>query len=160
MKRELDQIDIKILMALQKNARLSNKELAAEVGLAESSCLERVRRVQREKLVRGFHAELDHKRLGVRLQAMLMVRLRKHSRDVVESFRDKMLALPEVVDIYLVAGAHDFMIHVLVPDADYLRRMELDKITTWPEVVHIETSLIFEHRRDHSSPIYLPEVEN
>ena len=50
------------------------------------------------------------------LQAMVMVRLTKHSRDVVEAFRDDMLALPELVDIYLVAGAHDFLLHLIVPD--------------------------------------------
>ena len=81
-------------------------------------------------------------------------RLRKHSRDVVEAFRDDMLALPEVVDIYLVAGAHDFLLHLVVPDSDHLRNLALDKITIRPEVVHLETSLIFEHSRDHVTPSF------
>ena len=155
MKQPKDRIDLRILTALQKNARRSNKELAAEVGLSESSCLERVRRLQRDGVLTGFHAAIDPEAMGVRLQAMILIRLHKHSRDVVESFRDYMLTLSEVVDVYLVGGAYDFMIHVQVPDSTYLRDMELDKITVRPEVVHVETSLIFEHSRNSKLAEYL-----
>jgi len=150
--RPLDRTDDAILEALQKDARLSNKELAARAGLSPSSCLERVRRLQRDGALRGAHAEVDPRAMGARLQAMIMVRLNKHSRQVVESFRDAMHALPEVVDVYLVAGVHDFLLHVAAPDPEYLRAFALDHITNREEVVHVETSLIFEHRRSWVLP--------
>jgi len=144
-----DRIDHAILAALQKNARLTNKELAAAVGLAPSSCLERVRRLEAAGVLRGYHAEVDLKQIGIGMQAMIMVRLNKHSRQVVETFRSAMAALPEVLDVYLVAGVHDFLIHVAAPDPEYLRAFALDHVTNREEVVHVETSLIFEHRRNH-----------
>jgi DNA-binding Lrp family transcriptional regulator len=82
-KSSIDRIDGRILDELQKNARLSNKELAGRVGLAPSSCLERVRRLRRDGVPRGFHAEVDPGALGIGLQALIAVRLARHSRDLV-----------------------------------------------------------------------------
>jgi DNA-binding Lrp family transcriptional regulator len=76
----LDRIDRALVRALQKDARLSNKELAAQVGLAPSSCLERVRRLRRTGVLRGFHADVAPEALGVGLQALIAVQLRQHSR--------------------------------------------------------------------------------
>jgi DNA-binding Lrp family transcriptional regulator len=152
VKTSLDRIDCEILAALQNNARLSNKELAARVGLAPSSCLARVRRLQEERVLRGFHAEVDLAAFGIGLQALIAVRLRQHSRRVLERFRAHLLSIPEVVSIYHVAGRQDFLVHVAVRDADHLRDMALDKLTTRPEVAHLETSLIFEHLRREAQP--------
>jgi DNA-binding Lrp family transcriptional regulator len=143
--RPLDRIDFGILRALQKNARLSNKELAARVSLAPSSCLLRVRRLEQEGVLRGFRADVAPAALGIGLQALVFVRLRQHSRRTVRSFRGHALRLPEAVTVYHVAGQYDFLVHVAVRDADHLRDLALDAFTTRPEVVSIETHLIFEH---------------
>ena len=79
----MDGIDFGILHELQNNARLSNKELAAKVKLAPSSCLERTRRLSAQGVLRGFHADVDPAALGVGLQAMIHVRLARHSRNHV-----------------------------------------------------------------------------
>lgn len=147
MPRLLDRIDHAILAALRKNARLSNKQLAAAVGLAPSSCLERVRRLQADGVLRGFHAEVRPDALGVGLQAMVAVRLARHSRSGVESFREHVLGLPEVMDLYHIAGANDFLLRVGVRDTDHLRDLILGAFTARPEVAHVETALIFEHVR-------------
>jgi DNA-binding Lrp family transcriptional regulator len=152
--KPLDQIDFGILQALQKNARLSNKELAAAVGLAPSSCLERVKRLLRDGVLRAFHAELDPHAVGVGLQAMIAVRLRRHSRRMVQTFRSHALSLPEVVSVSHVTGRTDFLVHVAVRDADHLRSLGMDAFTSRPEVSHIETSLIFEHVRSGGFPLY------
>ena len=154
---DFDRIDRQILSALQKDARQSNKELAAYVGLSQSSCLERVRRLQRNGVLRGFHAEVEPKAMGVNLQAMIMVRLKKHSRKIVESFRNRMLSLPEVLGVYLVGGSHDFLIHVAVPDSNHLRNLNLDQITIRSEVEAVETSLVFEHFSKHLFPYFEAE---
>jgi DNA-binding Lrp family transcriptional regulator len=156
--RPLDRIDREILLALQKNARIPNKELAARVGIAQSTCLERVRRLHGDGILRGFHAEVDPRGVGVGLQAMMAVRLSRHSRELVESFRAHVLRREEVLACYHMTGANDFLIHVAVRDADALRELTMSALTTRPEVAHIETSLIFEHVGRHRMPIYA-EVE-
>jgi DNA-binding Lrp family transcriptional regulator len=148
----LDRTDDAILRILQNDARLSNKELAARVHLAPSSCLERVRRLREKKVLRGFHAEVDPGALGIGLQAMIAVRLRQHSRDVFESLRERFLALPEVVSLFHVGGAEDFLVHVAVRDTEHLRTLAWEGFTARPEVAHIETSLIFEHARSTVLP--------
>lgn len=145
--RELDRIDREIVAALANNARLSNKELAARVGLAPSSCLERFRSLVRDGVLTGFHAAVDAKALGLTLEAMISVRLKQHTRENFEEFRAHLQGLPEVLDAYHVAGANDFLVHVRVADADHLRDFAIDAFTTRPEVGHLETALVFEHVR-------------
>lgn len=145
--RPLDRIDRALLGALAKNARLSNKELAARVGLAPSSCLERVRRLVREGAIRGFVADVDPGALGFSIEAMMAVRLRQHSRALYDAFRQYALTLPEVVAIYHMAGENDFLVHVLARDAQHLRDIAIDRFITREEVGHIETWLVFEHLR-------------
>jgi len=141
----LDKQDIAILAALKENARISNKDLAERVELAPSTCLERVRRLVEAGAIHGFHADIDLAMLGFGLQAMIAVRLQRHSREIVTSFRDYVLGLTEVRAVYHVAGADDFLVHVAVRDADHLRDLAMDAFTTRKEVARIETRLIFEH---------------
>lgn len=144
----LDRIDRAILHALQENARLSNKELAARVELAESSCHERVKRLTLAGILRGFHAEVDPRALGVGLQALVAVRLDRHTSHAVAAFRQAVLAHSETVAVFHVAGANDFLVHVAVRDSDALRDLILRAFTARPEVGHVETSLIYEHVRN------------
>jgi DNA-binding Lrp family transcriptional regulator len=76
---------------------------------------------------------------------MIAIRLRRHGADEVEMFRAKALGLDEVIGVSHVTGANDFLVHVVVRDADHLRDLAVSSFTSWPEVAHIETSLIFEH---------------
>ena len=155
--RPLDRTDCDILTHLQKNARLSNKELAAAVGVAPSTCLERVRRLDADGVLRGYHAEVDPHAVGVGLQALVAIRLGQHSRPVVEAFQAHALALPEVVQVFHTTGANDFLVHVAVRDAEHLRDLALTAFTERPEVVHIETALLFAHHHAPGLPIYHDE---
>jgi DNA-binding Lrp family transcriptional regulator len=150
----LDRIDFDILAALQNDGRLTNKELAGRVGLAPSSCLARVQRLRESGSLRGSHAEVDPAVLGIGLQALLAVRLRQHSRDVVDAFRRYVRTVPEVTAVYHLTGAQDFLVHVAVRDANHLRDLALDAFTTRAEVAHIETSLIFDYVRVPRLPDY------
>ncbi len=151
----LDRIDLEIIRQLRNNARLSNKELAEIVGLAPSSCLVRVRGLQREGVLKGYHAEVDTKALGVGLQAMISIRLQRHSKANVEAFRSHVMALPEVRELYHLAGANDFLMQVWVRDPEHLRDLIMSEITAREEVVHVETGLIFEHCRSLELPFYV-----
>ena len=152
MKQALDRIDFGILDALQRNARLSNKELAARVGLAPSSCLERMRKLERGGILRGYGAEVNPSAYGIGLQALMFIRLKDLHHQVVESYRDHLLTIPEVLSVFLISGEHDYLAHLAVRDADHLRRVGLEKITVRPEVGHVETILIFEHTRNPGLP--------
>jgi DNA-binding Lrp family transcriptional regulator len=145
MRAALDRTDFAILAALQNDARLSNKQLAARVGLAPSSCLERVRRLRQTGVLTGFRALVDPAALGITMQALVFVRLARHARQQVKAFREHALSLPETVGVYHVAGHHDFLVHVGVRDANHLRDLAMDAFTTRREVARIETHLISEH---------------
>lgn len=155
MDMTLDRIDLEILRALQNDARLSNKELSGIVGLAPSSCLERVRRLRAEKILLGSHARINPSAVGVGLQAMIAVQLGRHSRDIVERFHHHVAHLEPVVAVYHIAGRFDFLVHVAVKDANHLRDLALDSFTTRPEVEHLETSLIFQFEPQVGIPDYL-----
>ncbi|RLE18581.1 MAG: Lrp/AsnC family transcriptional regulator [Actinobacteria bacterium] len=142
---DLDRTDRAIIALLQENARLSNKELAAGAGIAPSTCSERMRRLETIGVFSGFHAAVDPRVLGIGLQAMIAVRLRRHSAEEVEAFELHAAALPEVISLSHVTGPNDFLIRVVVRDADHLRQLAVSGFTTMREVDHIETALIFEH---------------
>ena len=142
---ELDRTDFAILGLLQKNARVANNKLAELVGVAPSTCLERVRRLARLGIVQGYHADVQPAALGVGLEAMISVRMRRHSRELVDSFRNYVVELEEVRSVFHVTGGDDFLVHLAVRDSDHLRDLALDSFTTRPEVDHIQTRLIFQY---------------
>jgi len=156
--RELDRIDYQIIRLLRNNARLSNKELAEQVGLAPSTCLVRTRMLQTAGVLTGFRAEVNPATLGVSLQAMISVRLKRHYKPDVEAFRQHALELPEVVQLYHVAGPIDFLAHVWTRDSAHLRDLAMTAFTSREEVSHIETELIFEHVNCQDLPAFLGDA--
>jgi len=154
----LDRIDYEIVRLLRNNARLSNKEVAKEVRLAPSTCLVRTRLLQQSGVITGFKAEVNPAALGVGLQAMISVRLKRHYKPDVEAFRQHALELPEVVRLYHVAGPIDFLVHVWTRDSEHLRDLAMTAFTSREEVSHIETELIFEHVSCRELPAFLDEV--
>lgn len=149
----LDRIDYALLRLLRKNARLPNKDLAEKAGIAPSTALERIRKMREEKVLLGYHAEIAPEAMGITLQAMVSVRLARHSRALVDGFHQHLLRLPEVLACYHVAGADDFLVHVGVRDSNHLRNFTLIAFTERDEVAHIETRLIFEFQRNVELPL-------
>jgi DNA-binding Lrp family transcriptional regulator len=141
----LDETDRRILRLLERDARVPNNALAAAVGIAPSTCLGRVRAMREAGVIRGFHAEIDPAALGRGLQAMIAVRMQSGARAELSSFAERIAARPEVRDVYFVAGADDFLLHVAVRDTAMLRAFVVDQLSARPEVALTETSLIFEH---------------
>lgn len=152
--KPLDRTDREILRLLQNNARLSNKELAAAIGLAPSTTLARVRRLEETGVLRGYHAEVAIRSIGVGLEALVAVQLETHLRASVEAFQAHALSLPEVVQLYHVTGRSDFLVHVAVRDPDHLRDLTLSAFTERPEVARIETAIAFAHHRSPTVPFY------
>ena len=146
----LDPIDRRILAALVRDARIANNALAAEVGIAPSTCLGRVRAMREAGVIRGYHADLDPDAIGVPLQAMIAVRLRAGARDRMRLFTERMQRRPEVRNIYFLAGADDFILHVAARDTDDLRSFVVENLNSDADVAGTQTSLIFEHLRGAS----------
>lgn len=141
---DIDQIDFEIIRSLRNDARMTNKELAEKVDLAPSSCLERVRYLRAQNYIREAHTEVDLAALGIGLQAMVSIRMTQHSRAGVDAFQKHILSLSEVLQVYHLSGANDYMVHIGVKDAQTLRDFVLDSFAERPEVAHIETAVIYE----------------
>jgi len=141
----LDEIDRDILRELERDGRISNKELAALVGVAPSTCHARVRALRESGVLRGFHAQVNPEAVGRGLQAMIAVRLQAAARARLSEVAHRLAQRPEVRDVYLLAGVDDVLVHVAVRDSPELRRFVLEHLSTRPEVAHTQTSLVFEH---------------
>lgn len=153
----LDRTDTAILALLQNNARLSVKEIAAEIGLAPSSTHERIRRMWDADVLRGTHVEVDPRVLGIGLEALFMIELAKHKRGTVDQFLDDVVHVPEVRFAFLVTGRYDIVVHVVVRDTQHLKDLALDQFTNRSGVNRIETSIIFEARRRYELPVFQVE---
>ncbi|BFV58553.1 Lrp/AsnC family transcriptional regulator [Kitasatospora sp. CMC57] len=140
----LDDVDRAILRILVDNARTPNNALAEAVGIAPSTCLARVRALRERGVIRGFKAEIAPAAIGLPLQAMISVRLRAHTRQQNESFRDAAPDMPGVVAVFHMAGSDDYLLHVALAHPDALRDFVVDHLTTHPAVAQTRTNLIFE----------------
>ena len=155
MKWDLDRTDFEILTLLRQDGRMQHRRIAEQVGLAASTVHDRIEKLEESGALAGIHAEVDERAIGVGLQALIAVRLGKHTRELVESFRAHALSREPVVSLYHVGGEHDFLLHAAVRDAGHLRDFVLDEFTTREEVEHLETSIVFEY-----TPTWeLPDLE-
>ena len=143
----LDAVDWEILGVLQDDARTSNRDLAAAVHVSPSTSSERVRGLRESGVIRGYHAAIAFDALGRHVQAMTSVTIRPPTRQIIEAFRNWVSDLPEIVDVFVVSGASDFLLHVAVPDTDALYAFVIDRLTERPEVADVNTSVIYEHIR-------------
>lgn len=98
-------------------------------------------------MITGYHATVALTELGRGVRAMVAVRIHPKSRDAVESFRNHVFTLPEVLDIFMVAGGDDFLVLVAVADPAHLRNFVLDHLAQYPSVADVRTSLVYEHLR-------------
>lgn len=145
----MDELDSALVAALQTDGRRSNRDLAGTLGVAPSTALERTRALRTRGVITGYHAAVDLGALGRPVQAMIFVRLRPQSRKIMHGFRDFVAALPETVNVYIVTGFEDTLIHVAVPTPGALQDFVLDSLTKRPEVADVRTAVVFEHVRNH-----------
>jgi len=150
--KKLDAIDLRILTILYNDADITNKELAAQIGIAPSTCLERVKRLKSNGVIKNAFIEVDLKTIGGNIEAIAAIRLQPYSEDIVNQLRDDLLKLPEIISLYHMGGNFDYFIHMSVRDSEHLRQFVFNAITSRDEVTNVETSLIFEHSRSGILP--------
>lgn len=139
-KAKIDEIDHKILMILQENGRITNSKLAAEVGLSAPPMLERVKKLERSGLIKGYHAILDARKLGVGFLVFVSLNLDVRELGRIESFEKVLSQAPEVMECHHIAGEIDFLLKISVRDqehytqfvASHLAQIEgINRIVTW-----------------------------
>lgn len=145
----MDELDSALVAALQADGRRTNRDLAAQLGVAPSTALERVRALRARGVLAGTHATVDLSAVGRPVQALVTVRLRPQSRQVISGFRDFVTALPETIQVFVTTGPEDVIVHVAVPSTDSLQDFVLDALTKRKEVAGVRTEVIFDHRRNH-----------
>lgn len=145
----LDELDTAILRELQVDARRTNRDIAAAVGVSPTTALDRTRGLRERGVIRGALLDVDLGSVGRPVQALIAVRIRPPSRRNIEGFRDWVSALPETVGVFVVSGNEDFLIHVAVEDNDRLYAFVIDRLTQRPEIADVRTSVVYEHLRNH-----------
>jgi len=144
----LDELDTAILRELQADARRTNRDIAAAVGVAPTTALDRTRSLRQRGIIRGALLDVDLTKIGRPVQALIAVRIRPPKRTVIEAFRDWAIGLPETLGVFVVTGVEDFLLHVAVADNQGLYAFVIDRLTQRPEVADVRTSVVYEHIRN------------
>lgn len=146
---ELDETDQRIVEILERDGRITNADLAAALDIAPSTAHARTRSLMERGVITGFHASVDHRRLGRGLQAIIGVTLRGGTRhDSIVGFANEVRVLPQVVQLFFLGGNDDFMVHIAVADSSEVRQFVVDNLSTQPFVASTRTSIIFEYHRN------------
>lgn len=142
----VDELDLRILGTLIDDPQASIKDVALTLGVPASTCAFRLRTLRSRGVITGSRLEIDPAAVGAPVQAMIRVRLGNHSRDGVEALFNALAATSGVLQVFHIAGADDFLVHVAVADAAALRDIVLERITVHEIVRATETQLVFELR--------------
>ncbi|VAW06355.1 Transcriptional regulator, AsnC family [hydrothermal vent metagenome] len=137
---KLDHIDHKILRHLQENARITNAELADRVGLSPTPCLRRLRRLETDGIIKGYHTEVDREALGVNVTVIILVKLEREDDKTLREFEAEIQKRSEVMECYLVTGKFDYFIRVLVPTLASYETFLSETILRMPNIATVESS--------------------
>jgi DNA-binding Lrp family transcriptional regulator len=149
--QEIDEIDQALIRLLSQNARITNAQLAQETGIAQSTCISRVRALVSKGIIQGFTANVDPAALGLGLQVLISVTLRATARQQLSQFMEEMRKLPEVVQVFFLGGSEDFIVHLAVRDSEHVREFVLANLSANPSVANTRTNMVFEHF--HKGPL-------
>ncbi|WP_281559700.1 winged helix-turn-helix transcriptional regulator [Thalassomonas sp. RHCl1] len=151
--RVLDRIDLMILDVLQKDGRISNVELAKQVNLSASPCLERVRRLESEGYIERYAAVLSAPKLKYGMSAFIQVTLDRTTADVFNQFREQVVKIKEVAECHMVAGGFDYLLKLRFEDMEAYREI-LGVIVELPAVSQTHTYVVMENvKQDLGLPI-------
>ena len=137
----LDRIDRKLLAELQAEGRVTNVDLASRVGLTAPPCLRRVRALEEEGVIRGYHADLDPSKLGFAITVFAMVSLRSQAEEDLRAFEDHIKGLAEVRECHMLNGEIDFILKIVSHDLQSFQEFLTSKLTPALNVASVKTSL-------------------
>ena len=139
----IDRYDQQILEILQADGRINNQDLADRIGLSPSPCLRRVRALEESGLISGYYAQLDAKKLGLSLMALIHISMDRHTPERFTHFEAQVGAIPEVLECLLITGQDaDYQLKVVVADMDAYQELLLERITRIPGVTGVHSSFV------------------
>jgi Lrp/AsnC family leucine-responsive transcriptional regulator len=141
---EMDAIDKKILMLLQQDAKLNTKEIAEKVGLSVSPTFERIKKLEQKEYIKKYVALLDPTKVGKSISVYCQVTLAVHSRELIDDFKQHILALPEIMGCYHVSGNYDFLLKVAVNDMNEYQKFVIDKLSVIKGISNVQSSFVME----------------
>jgi|TARA_B100001741_G_C16278055_1_gene470890 Lrp/AsnC family leucine-responsive transcriptional regulator len=147
--KTVDQIDIRILRVLQRDGRISNTELAEEVGLSNSACHRRLKRLIDQSIISSFVALVDARAVDLKSTVFVEIKLVKQVDEVLEEFERAVCLIPEVLECYLMAGSADYLLKVSVKDTEDYERIHRKNLSRLPNVLNMVSS--FALRNVHKS---------
>lgn len=139
---KLDHYDRKILALLQQNARITTKEVAAELGLSVTPAYERVKRLERQGFIKQYVALIDSHMVGKQLTVMATVSLKEHSREYLNRFVEQINPLPEVMECYYVAGSFDYIVKVVVSNMEDYQHFLVNKLAAIENIGHVQSYFV------------------
>ncbi len=154
---KLDHIDHKILRHLQENARITNAELADRVGLSPTPCLRRLRRLEADGVIKGYHTEIDREALGVNVTVIILVKLEREDDKTLREFEKAIKDRDEVMECYLVTGKFDYFIRVVVPSLATYETFLSETMLRMPNIATVESSFTL---REVERKVVMPLPEN
>ncbi|MBI4420002.1 MAG: Lrp/AsnC family transcriptional regulator, partial [Gemmatimonadetes bacterium] len=142
----IDEIDLEILMIMQSNARITNAEIARQIGRAPSAVLERIRKLEERGVVRGYETRINPKAVGLGLLAFVFVRTSEVAGEL--SAAQALAELPEVQEVHHVAGEDCFLVKVRVPDTEALGRLLRERVGAIRSIVSTRTTIVLETAKE------------
>ena len=139
---QLDAIDLQILDLLTKNGKLGNKEIAAVIGLSTTPTFERIKRLERKGIIKGYTAILDKKKIGKGLQVFCQVSLKSHNAEIIDGFEAEIIHLSEVSACYHIAGDFDYSLFIEVSDMDEYQHFLKQKLANIPNIANVQTAFV------------------
>ncbi|MDB5256738.1 MAG: lrp [Chitinophagaceae bacterium] len=139
---KLDQIDKHILEILQANAKITNSQLATEIGLSPAPTLERVRKLENGGLIKSYHAEIDVKQMGLGTGVFVLISLSAHKKSQIMSFVDKINKIPEVIECHHITGSGDFLLKILTRDISSYQQLILNTLADIDEIGNMQSMMI------------------
>ena len=145
---KLDEIDRTILAELQADGRMTNVELAKRAGISAPPCLRRVRTLEEQGFIRGYHADVDPRALGFEVQVFAMVGLVSQAEADLTAFEDRCRGWPLVRECHMLNGEVDFILKCVAPDLRSFQRFLTEQLTSAPNVASVKTSLVIRDAKD------------
>ncbi|MEZ4909055.1 MAG: Lrp/AsnC family transcriptional regulator [Saprospiraceae bacterium] len=139
MVNKLDNIDLKILKALQENSKITNLELSKSIGLSPAPTLERVKKLEKTGVINSYHAKLNHEQMGLHVRTFVLVNLLWKKPNALENFIEKINSIDEVVEAYIVTGDSDLLLKIITADIPTYERLMFNTLSQIEEVERIKT---------------------
>ena len=136
----LDTVETKILSALQIDGRMSNVELAEQVGLSESPTFRRVKQLEKQGVIQGYSANVDQRKLGLEVTAYVQVTMEKQPDSATDAFHTRVDLEPHIIECHAMSGSHDYLMKVVARNIDHFSEICMQRILKFPGVLHVESS--------------------